>query len=316
MLPTIDPNSDDGDGRLPPADVLYIGIDGGGSNCRARLRDSMGRLRGTADGGGAANVYLDFDGAIRTIRRTIETLAASRGFDSAAVCKAWIGLGLAGVSSETVADRVRASLADFGHVAVVHDGVAACLGAHAGGDGGLVIAGTGSAAVLRLHGVNTSFGGRGFILGDDGSGAWIGRSIWQHALRAFDGLAPRSTFLDGLMGEFGQDPSAVIAWARTAPSHAFAAYAPQVFAAADAGDPAAAQVIRTAAGSIAELIESLNSRGAPRISLVGGMAGAISPQLPQRARDLLEPAIADALEGALLLVGAPRAVQASGTALL
>lgn len=300
---------DDG-ARSIPASSHYIGVDGGGSNCRARLRDAAGRFCGTAEGGGAANVYLDFEGAIGTIKRIIKTLTSAGGLDPADVSRARIGLGLAGVSSGAVSDRVRASLGEFEHVTVVHDGVAACLGAHAGGDGGLVIAGTGSAAVLRLRGVNTSFGGRGFILGDDGSGAWIGRSIWQHALRAFDGLASRSTFLDGLMEEFEYDPSALIAWARTAPSHAFAAYAPQVFAAADAGDPAAARIIGTAADAIGELIESLNSRGAPRISLVGGMAGAISPYLPQRAREFLRPALADAIEGALLLVGAPGEVPA------
>lgn len=293
-------------GSVLSTNLHYIGVDGGGSSCRARLLEATGQLGGIVDGAGPANVYLDFERALETIRRTIEKVGAVGGLDSDSIRQARIGLGLAGVSSGAVADRVRAALPQFPQVTVVHDGVAACLGAHSGRDGGVVIAGTGSAAVLRLRGVNTSFGGRGFILGDDGSGAWIGRSIWQHALRAYDGLAPRSTVLNSLMDEFAQDPSAAIAWARTAPSHAFAAYAPRVFAAAEAGDAAGLEVIRAAARAIGELIEALHERGAPRISLVGGMAGAISPHLPAQARERLTPAMADALEGALLLAGAPR----------
>ena len=46
----------------------------------------------------------------------------------------------------------------------------ACIGAHAGADGGLVIAGTGSAAIARVRGKETIIGGRGFALGDDGVG--------------------------------------------------------------------------------------------------------------------------------------------------
>lgn len=292
--------------RVVRGDLHYIGIDGGGSKCRGQLRDSGGQICGAAERHGAANVYLDFDGALKTIRRTVEALITAGGLESNCIGQARIGLGLAGVSSDLVAARVRAALPDFEHVTVVHDGIAACLGAHAGEDGGLVIAGTGSSAVLRSDGVNTSFGGRGFILGDDGSGAWIGRAVWRLALRAFDGLAPPSAFLHGLMEEYGHDPTAVIAWARAAPSHVFASYVPRVFAAAQAGDPAATQVIQVAAEAIGELIEALHGRGAARISLVGGMAGAIAPYLSRRSRGRLKPALADALEGAFLLAGAPR----------
>ena len=46
---------------------LYLGIDGGGTRCRARLRDGEGRLLGEAEGG-LANIYQDFAGAIACIR--------------------------------------------------------------------------------------------------------------------------------------------------------------------------------------------------------------------------------------------------------
>ena len=279
---------------------LFVGVDGGGSRCRVRVRDASGSLCGTAEGG-SANVYLAFDNALATIRSTVAAAVSGHPLD-----RLHVGLGLAGVSSPAVAEKVRHALPGYASVAVENDGVAACLGAHEGADGGLVIAGTGSVAVLRLAGTTTTFGGRGFVLGDDGSGAQIGRAVWRRALRAFDGLEPSSALLDGLMARFDRDPVAIINWAREAPSHAFAADAPMVFQAASEGDPAALSVAAEGARAVSELILSLAGRGAPRISLTGGLAGVLTPFLDAVARDRLSPPRADALEGALYLAGLPR----------
>jgi len=52
----------------------------------------------------------------------------------------------------------------------------------------LVIAGTGSAAVARVGGQRGRvIGGRGFLLGDDGSIARVGAEAIRAALRAHDG---------------------------------------------------------------------------------------------------------------------------------
>src|SRR5437879_1587354 len=42
---------------------LFLGIDGGGSKCRARIRDEGGAKRGEAEGG-IANIYFDFDAVL------------------------------------------------------------------------------------------------------------------------------------------------------------------------------------------------------------------------------------------------------------
>ena len=55
---------------------LVIGVDGGGTSCRAAL------LRGDARfdaRGGAANVTSDFDGAIRCISALLQDLATQAG---------------------------------------------------------------------------------------------------------------------------------------------------------------------------------------------------------------------------------------------
>lgn len=286
---------------------LFMGIDGGGSRCRARLRDGAGTPLATAQGG-SANVYLDFDGAIAAIRATVtEALAAAR-IGTGPGCRLNLGLGLAGVSSPDIAREVEAALLEAGDlglasVRVANDAVTACLGAHAGRDGGLVIAGTGSAGLALLGGREVFVGGRGFVLGDDGSGARIGHESWRRALRAHDGLEEHTPFTRKLMAQFGDEPAAVIRWGLKARSSDYGAYAPACFTAAGAGDAVALSIVRSAGEALAELEAALRRHGAQRIAIVGGAAAAIRPYLPAGIA-FLAP-FHDALDGAILLAGGP-----------
>ena len=287
---------------LTEAPAQFIGIDGGGSTCRARLRGADGALLGEALGG-SANVYLDFAGALARIRGCIADVLAEAGLTDAARGRTALGLGLAGVSSPAVAAEVAAALHGHAAVRVSNDGVIACLGAHAGRDGGLVIAGTGSAAVALVGGREINVGGRGFVLGDDGSGARIGHDAWRRALRAHDGLEPQTPFTRGLMARYGDDPAAVIRWGLTARSADYGAEAPACFAAAAAGDPVALSIVRTAAAALAELVAALRSHGAERIAMVGGGAAAVRPYLPAETVAGLSDPLGDARDGAILLAG-------------
>ena len=287
---------------LAEAPTLFIGIDGGGSTCRARLRDAQGALLGEALGG-SANVYLDFAGALARIRGCIHDVLAGAGLTAAARGRTSLGLGLAGVSSPAVAAEVAAALDGFAAVRVSNDGVIACLGAHGGQDGGLVIAGTGSAAVALVGGREINIGGRGFVLGDDGSGARIGHDAWRRALRAHDGLDPHTPFTRGLMARFGDDPAAVIRWGLTARSADYGAEAPGCFAAAAGGDAVALSIVRTAAAALAELVAALRCHGAERIVMVGGGATAVRPYLPADTVAGLSEPLGDARDGAILLAG-------------
>lgn len=281
--------------------LLFLGVDGGGSRCRVRARDRHGVLRGGVEGG-TANVYLDFDTAVGNIRDCVRACVAPVS-TGPALPSVRLGLGLAGVSGAQMAQRVRAALADLGTVTVTHDGDIACIGAHAGGDGGLVIAGTGSGGVARIAGRAVTIGGRGFIMGDDGSGARLGLEAMRRALRAVDGLETATPLTTRLMARFGDDPVAVIEWARTARSSDFGAIAPVVLELALNHDPLAQELVRRSAASIVELAEALTRLGAPRLSLVGGLSAALLPFLPSTIawRDPLF----DALDGALILAGCP-----------
>ncbi len=284
------------------APALVMGIDGGGSTCRARLRDGSGALLSEA-AGGSANVYLDFAGALASIRSCIAAALGRAGLPADARAGLRLGLGLAGVSSPAVAADVAAALGGAAAVTVSNDGVTACLGAHGGADGGLVIAGTGSAGVALVGGQEIVVGGRGFVLGDDGSGARIGHDAWRRALRAHDGFEPHTPLTRALMGRFDHDPAAAIRWGLTARSADFGAEAPACFAAAAAGDAVALSIVTAAAAALAELVALLRTRGVERVAMVGGGAAAIRPYLPTGVAESLSEPLGDALDGAILLAG-------------
>lgn len=282
--------------------ALFMGIDGGGSTCRARLRDRDGALLGEAVGG-PANVHLDRAGALAAVRACVDGALAAAGLPVASRDRVGLGLGLAGVSSPAVAGEVAAALGGYAAVAVSNDAVTACLGAHAGADGGLVIAGTGSAGVALVGGREAVVGGRGFLLGDDGSGARIGLDAWRRALRAHDGLEPHTPYTRALMGRFGHDPAALVRWGAAARSADYGAEAPACFAAAAAGDPVARSIVAAAAAALSELVAAVRALGAARVCLVGGGGEAIRPHLAPEVAAALSDPLSDARDGAILLAG-------------
>jgi glucosamine kinase len=280
---------------------ITLGVDGGGTRCRARLRDGAGRLLGEAEGG-LANVYQDFEGALRSIAETARAACAAAGLPEDATRTFRAGLGLAGVTDPARADAVARAGLPFSSVTVDNDAVIACLGAHAGGDGGIVISGTGSAGLALVGGRRHAIGGWGFALGDDGSGAMIGRAGLRRAILAHDGLAANTPLTDSLLAAFADVP-AMVDWARTALSRDYGRFAPQVFEAARAGDPHGRAIIDEAALAIAAMVANLVAAGAPRVVLVGSVARALEGDLPAYARARLAAPLADPLDGAILLAG-------------
>ncbi len=169
--------------------VLFMGVDGGGTKCRVRLRDRHGATRGEAVGG-LANLYQDLEAAIATIEATMAEAMRQAALAQADRHHIHVGLGLAGAVTAETTGAVRRALRDFGSVSVDVDAYAACLGAHDGADGGIVIAGTGSAGLALVNGRRHWIGGFGFPLGDQGSGAILGRGALRRAALSLDNPIP------------------------------------------------------------------------------------------------------------------------------
>lgn len=267
---------------------LFLGIDGGGTGCRAVLTDGSGSVLGRGEAG-PANIASDFAGAVDNILHAARIACAGRDLST---IKA--GLGLAGANAAGASERLRTHL-PFASVAVETDGITAIRGALGTGDGIVAAVGTGSVFGEQRGGVIRQIGGWGLVLGDEGSGAWIGRAILSAALRAVDGFAPVTPLLAALTRDLG-GPSGVVAFSLSARPVDFAGYAPQVL---DSDDPAALMVMAQATAYVAGAIDLLQGAGPVPVVFLGGLATAYATRLAGRWP--IQPAKGGSVDGALLL---------------
>jgi glucosamine kinase len=281
---------------------LYVGVDGGATRCRARMRDGDGKALAEASGA-AANIHVDFAAAVAVLRGVVNEVLGDARLNGADHARIAIGFGLAGFSDASDEGRVVEAFPSYGLVRAANDATTACFGAHAGADGGLVNAGTGSVAIARVAGRETIIGGRGFTLGDDGSAAHIGLDALRAAMRSHDRLAPASALTGEIMSEFLDDPVAMINWARKAKPGDFGAFAPRVFRLAAERDPIALEIVSEAARAIGALTRRVVALGAERVALVGGAGDALRPYLDPEIGAFLSAPLYDAADGAILFVG-------------
>ena len=277
--------------------ALFIGIDGGGSRCRARIRRADGTLLAEATGG-PSNIYQDFDGALATIMQTAREAAEKAG---AMTTDLHAGLGLAGVVTSVGAERIEAAALPFASVSVDNDAYAACVGAFGGSDGGIVIAGTGSIGYAIVAGERHMVGGWGFQLGDHGSGAWVGHHAIRRAALALDGLLQPTRMIDDILQRTGKTRLDLSRWSEQARPGDYAQFAPLVFACAAKGDVQAMMIVIEGAAAISNLGRALVARGARALCLLGGLSTVYPPYLDADVKRVLALPQADAVDGAIMM---------------
>lgn len=269
----------------------YLGIDGGGTGCRAAIADAQGRIigRGAA---GPANISVGAEGPCANI------LAAAR----AALQEAGRGhldeltavLGLAGANVTAAARSLQAML-PFRRARIVTDAVTAAVGALGGGDGIVAAMGTGSVFAVQAGGGMRQYGGRGFVLGDEGSGAVLGRALLGEALRAEDGFAPMSPLLQAVLDELGGIEGVISFGFRARPAE-FAAFAPRIVA---GGDPAAERIFAAAVAEIRHMIDTLQRGRDLPVVFLGGLGAHYAARLSGLWD--IRPPQGSGLDGAILM---------------
>ena len=275
----------------------FLGIDGGGSKCRARIRDGNGALLAEALGG-SSNIYQNFDGALANILAASREAAAKAGIRTEDI---HAGLGLAGIVTSVGAERITQAGLPFASVTADNDAYAACIGAFSGKDGGMVIAGTGSIGYALVGGERHMVGGWGLQLGDHGSGAWVGHHAVRRASLAMDGLLQPTNLIEEILKRVGRTRQEVSRWSETATPRDYAAFAPLVFEMASRADVQGMTIVIEGAAAISKLGHALLARGAKRLCLLGGLSYVYPPYLDADVRAALVPPETDAIDGALMM---------------
>jgi N-acetylglucosamine kinase len=181
-----------------------LGIDAGGTKTVCLLADDRGQVLAEARGPGA---NLQAAGELqveKVLHDVMEEALGAREIVPAAIC-----LGIAGVDRPDDSAVVRGIMKRIGYkarVLVVNDALVALEAGAPGQPGVVVISGTGSISYGRnAAGEAARSGGWGYVLGDEGSGYWIGRAALRAVLRESDRRGPKTALSPLLLAHFGVD---------------------------------------------------------------------------------------------------------------
>ncbi len=167
---------------------LFLGIDGGGSNLRvAIVDDQLAPLTIYAAGAANPNI-IGHERARQHIRSSVKVALREAGVSVDHISAA--GIGIAGASNLHSHQWLLATLTPLlakTQIVPSSDLEIALVGALGRRHGILLLAGTGSAAFgCAPKGWQLQVGGWGYLLGDEGSGYWIGRQLLRGIIDAHD----------------------------------------------------------------------------------------------------------------------------------
>jgi glucosamine kinase len=276
-----------------------VGIDGGGTGCRAAIAGSHGEILGRGKSG-SANIMTDLHGALANILIAARAACDDARLTHESIAESRAVLGLAGANIGDYAERVRAAL-PFRESLIETDATIALHGALGDGDGAVAIIGTGSVFAAREGERIRTVGGWGFMVGDLGSGARVGRALLQEALLAHDGVHPGSPLTGEVLRHFEGDPQSLVEYAHMAKPGEFGTFAPMVFDYAKRGDSIGRSLVEGATRSIEEALDAIMPVGCERLCLLGGLAGLYRNELGARYQGLLREPLGDALSGAVAI---------------
>jgi N-acetylglucosamine kinase-like BadF-type ATPase len=259
-----------------------LAIDAGGTSSRAIVLDISGRCLGFGRAGSGNPTARGIDSAAAQLAAAANLAAA--GDASPTDPGSFAVIALAGAPSVAFAQRLSEGFAPLGFdgdVFLEPDLLGTYFSGTAALEGSALIAGTGAVAG-RVSGGRLDFarGGTGWLLGDAGSGFWIGRRIARAVVAFLDHLGPETALTDPVLDAFGITREAGQSRGRSqtlvrlideiydrSPVE-LARLAPLAFDAQ--GDPIARDILAAAAAELATLLEATRGDDARGPIVLGG----------------------------------------------
>jgi N-acetylglucosamine kinase-like BadF-type ATPase len=242
--------------------MYVLGIDAGGTKTVCLLADARGLILSEGRGPGA-NLHAAGERAVESVlQQVMETALDGRTAAPEAIC-----LGIAGVDRLDEANTITAIMRRIGYrsrVLVVNDALIALVAGARDAPGIVVISGTGSIVYGRNgQGEAARAGGWGHMIGDEGSGYWIGREALAAVMRAADGRGPATRLRGEVLAHFGIDDVSRlprIVYDRDVPRKSVAALGPLIDRAAARGDAVATRILEQAADELLLAARSVATR--------------------------------------------------------
>lgn len=277
---------------MQQAEQLYVAIDGGGSKTDVVLLHRSGRVLNRIIGE-ASNVN-DIGMAIleERLSNLLDNLLVDYGGREARLKRVYAGMSGGGLKEnrKQLHALLHKLLPGTEEVRNEGDGLNALAAGLGYRDGMVMIAGTGSIVYIKSEGEIHQVGGWGYMLGDEGSGYYIGAAVLKEALRTIDGRSSSPLIVQLVEDRLGGGLINSIPFIYEKGKAYIAKFAPIAFQAAGQGDSAASAILDEAADELARMAKAGCAklrREDWNIILAGGIweSGAA---LVQRLRDRLD----------------------------
>ncbi|WP_422774701.1 N-acetylglucosamine kinase [Plantactinospora sp. WMMC1484] len=283
------------------SDGMVVGLDVGGTSTRATVVALSGERLGTGRAGGGNPTSHGAEQAAEQLRVALTDALA--GLDPELVRAGTIGLAgagrlLADPAGRAAFDRTWQDVGLRCPYEVFGDALVAYASGAAEPDGTILIAGTGAiAAEVRDMALDRVADGHGWLLGDAGSGFWLGREAVRQALADLDRHQPpgllSTLVLTELLGsaEVAARPrdtvDVLVQTVTRRPAVELAALAPLVLKAGIDGDPAATAIFGEAARLLSANVDRIRPAEARTPIVLGGGLLVVDTPLVQTVRSAL-----------------------------
>lgn len=272
----------------------FMGIDGGGSTIRVVIVSPDLSILGKSHGPATNPNSIGQENAVNIIQQAIREALHNANLSAEQITA--LGMGIAGAPAIFAADwlhSIGTTALPNALIVPSSDNEIALVGAHGKQHGVLILAGTGSVAYgINAAGEELQVGGWGWLLGDEGSGYWIGLAALKALTQAFDKHESPSMLREKIFKHLNLTHEwDIIAWLyqQDIRSERLAQLAPLVLEAASQNDPTAVQIIEQAAQDLANFCHIVAQRlkmENPQIAFAGGLL--TNPTiLSQRLCDIL-----------------------------
>lgn len=289
----------------------YLGLDAGGTSTRAVVVSSDGRCTGVGKAGSGNPTSAGVDAATTAIRSAVTQALKTAEIDRVSGA----ALAVAGTGNPDYRAAIVSAISDLVEDQPVFefDVLAAYFSGTAAPDGYVLLSGTGAAAVRvedgRLAAISD---GLGWLLGDVGSGFWLGREVVRAGLAPLDGRGAETSLTGLVLDRLGTPHDEGLQGGRTKtlvaatgalyamPPLRLADFAALVFTAAEAGDEVAAGILDRAAAGLAETLAAVRT---PEVDGPLVAAGSVLARQPGFAARVAPGAViaTDGLAGAAVL---------------
>jgi len=238
----------------------FLGVDIGGTKSHAMIADDRGNVLGLARGGSGNHESVGYDGTRHTLAEITSAAFAQAGISAGQVCGAGFGVGGYDWLSERADHMAAISVIGLDcPIALENDAIIGLVAGAEAGWGVALVAGTGNnARSWNRHHAEGKVTGAGTFFGENGgSGEMVYRAM-QQVVKQWTMRGPKTTLTEAFIQKTGALDLDDLVEGLTQGRYSLRAdAAPLVFAAAEAGDAVAAEVIRWTAEELGSLAEGV-----------------------------------------------------------